>query len=657
MKKIVKLLLLSPIMLTSMMGLTSCSNTTEFTLRILNSEDYIYLGDPQDPEDKDLVERFKDYIRSNYPEYQNVNIVYDTSDTNETIYSEIQTGKSNYDLINVSEYMAQKIVSGGFAIEIDRSKIPNYEAYGSPELKGRIDEIETTQKVYDEATQKYVDKVVKLEDYAVGYMWGTLGILFNPNYSAFADIELDEIVADMSDYDALWNPKYKGTISIKNSMRDTYALGIMHAFKEDFQKYMEYYKAGVDASGNEYTLEDYKADFDAAFNRSDAEAVAQVESALKELKGNIFGLEVDSGKQDIVTQKIGINLAWSGDAAYAIEQAGDVGVELLYSVPDLGGNIWNDVWIMPNCARSDAQYELAHLFLDYLCNPEIAAMNMAYTGYTSFIAGDSIVDLVRDWYDIRTDEVYETIYYCSDEECEWHSSVIPEDGKCPLCGNSISDEPSYYQVYAVSQDDYRAIDYHDFLSEHRDPLMDNYQLRYFKPFINEDEEVEVEEPRNIDELLENSEPVYIIDDEGALTSDIKTYADLTIVDESEDIQEVDLTYFFAGTLEEYEDVDMIFYSDDYLPFVNEDGEANTAVGGMFYVQYPNEETINRCAVMVDYGENNKMVMKMWENFKSDALPIWAIVVLAVFLALVLLLVANIIINKIWTNKVRKKRKA
>ena len=654
MKKISKLLLLSPIVFSSLIGLTSCSKTTEFTLRILNSEDYIYLKDEDDPNDKDLVDQFKDYIKENYPEYKNVSIVYDTSDTNETIYSEIQTGKSNYDLINVSEYMAQKIVSGGYAIEIDRSKIPNYDAYASKEIKSRLDEIETTQKVFDEATQKYVDKVVKLENYAVGYMWGTLGILFNPDYHAFADIDLEEIVTDMSDFDALWNTKYKGTISIKNSMRDTYALGIMHAFKEDFQNYMDYLEAGVDASGQEYTLDDYKADFAATFNRSDEEAISLVEKALKELKGNIFGLEVDSGKQDIVTQKIGVNLAWSGDACYAIEQAEGNGVTLLYSVPELGSNIWSDVWIMPDCARSDAQYELAHLFLDFLSDPEIASKNMAYTGYTSFIGGDSIIDLVRDWYDIRADEIYETIYSCTNEECEWHSAEKPIKGVCPLCHSEL--EENSYQVYAVSSTEFRALDYSDFISTSREELLNNYKLRYFEPFEDDEGEL-VEEPRTLDELLENGDYVYLRDDNDRLTAAIKKYADLTIVDESEDIQTVDLSYFFAGTLEEYEEADMIFYSDDYLPFTYEDGSENKSVGGMFYVQYPNEETINRCAVMVDYGENNKMVMKMWENFKSDNLPTWAVIVFITFIVSLLALIAYFVIDKILVERVRRSRKS
>lgn len=113
MKKVYKTLLLTPMILVCASGLTSCNKSNGLTLRILNSEDYIYLG--EDDGEKDLVDQFIDYIEENYPEYHGVSIVYDTSDTNETIYSEIQTGKSNYDLINVSEYMAQKIISGGFA--------------------------------------------------------------------------------------------------------------------------------------------------------------------------------------------------------------------------------------------------------------------------------------------------------------------------------------------------------------------------------------------------------------------------------------------------------------------------------------------------------------------------------------------------------------
>ena len=113
---------------------------------------------------------------------------------------------------------------------------------------------------------------------------------------------------------------------------------------------------------------------------------------------DIFGLEVDSGKQDIVTGKIGINFAWSGDAVYSMEQAEEEKeLELYYSIPNTGSNIWMDAWCMPKSdQRSQAQRELAELFLDFLSIPEYTAQNMSYTGYTPFTAGNEILDLTRE---------------------------------------------------------------------------------------------------------------------------------------------------------------------------------------------------------------------------------------------------------------------
>ena len=651
MKKISNIFLLTPLMLVAMSSLTSCNANKGLVLRVLNSEDYIYLGESNDPEDKDLIHRFEDYIEANYPEYKGVKVIYDTSDTNETIYSEIQTGKSNYDLINVSEYMAQKIVSGGFATPLDLDRIPNYEKFASKEIKNRLDNIIATPKEYNEETKKYEEVPTPLKDYAVGYMWGTLGILFNPDYFSFDN---DEVVTDMMSFDALWDAKYKGTISIKNSMRDTYALGVMHTYEDEFEALKNQLESGDIAE------EEYKEEFSKIFNRCDEKSVKEVQASLEELKNNIFGLEVDSGKQDIITQKIGVNLAWSGDATYSMEQGADVGVDLYYSVPELGSNIWSDVWIMPNNSRSEAQNELAHLFLDYLCSPEIATLNMAYTGYTSFIGGDDILELARDWYDYRTDEIYQTVEVDGEEES--------------------------YQVYADNSGEVYAIDYPDFLKDEHDLSMDDAELLYFIPYEKEEDGdmVIIEEPLDYDDFLAHSEPVYLLDENEEETEDIKTYGDLTIVDaDDSELEEVDLSYFFNGTFyetpedkygeEEYQEmldngiepvlyhdnIDTIFYSDNYLPYTyedeNGDEQQNICVGHAFFCQYPSQETITRCAVMEDYGVNNNNVMKMWENFKSDPLPLWAVIIFIIFIATVVLFITYIITAKILIKKVRKSR--
>ena len=54
---------------------------------------------------------------------------------------------------------------------------------------------------------------------------------------------------------------------------------------------------------------------------------------MKVLKPNIEGREADFGKETITKSKAYLNMTWSGDAVWAIEEAGKVGVELGYEVP------------------------------------------------------------------------------------------------------------------------------------------------------------------------------------------------------------------------------------------------------------------------------------------------------------------------------------
>ena len=59
----------------------------------------------------------------------------------------------------------------------------------------------------------------KLGDYAAGYMWGTLGIIYDANCS-------ETIREDVKSWDVFWDSNYKNLISIKNSMRDTFVVGL-----------------------------------------------------------------------------------------------------------------------------------------------------------------------------------------------------------------------------------------------------------------------------------------------------------------------------------------------------------------------------------------------------------------------------------------------
>ncbi len=568
------------------------SHAYSHVLSVLNVEDYIYINDPDYGYDEDdLVIQFEDYIKENYPQYSDVKVVYDTTDTPETMYNKLKTGKSQYDIICPSDYMIQKMLSEDMLEKIDREKVPNYVDYASPTISQYIDSIEAAN-----------GEIVG--DYTVGYMWGTLGILFNPTYQLINNrgMEPEDVIDAMQSWSALWNKTFNGVTSIKDSVRDTLCVVTLNHFDEELTALRGQYVEG------EITAEEYKNQLDTYFNifsskKWDDELQTLRNELYQEmltLKSNIFGLEVDNGKLDIVTGKIGVNLAWSGDAVYAMSLAADPDetngnpFDLYYSVPENGSNIWFDGWVMPkNRNRNPDQTELAHLFLDFLSNPEIAAKNMDYTGYTSFIGGNDIRDLVRDWYDIRTDEIYYDVYDENDELLYEGASVYYLD---------------------TNENEYVEVGYNDFLKESHDSSLDEMLL-----FADISEE---EEP--------DYQPVYLLDENDELTDIQKTYGDLTIVNDDSELQEVSLEYFFKDTLEaeegeEIEESDYLFYSDSY--YVGD--EDNISVGGDFFCQYPDEETINRCCIMKDFGDNNAKIIQLWEDFKVGELPNWAIIILSI----------------------------
>ena len=630
--------------------------TKSTILRVLNMEDYIYVQE-SDEDPIDLTSQFEAYI-ANDPElhayYGDVQVIYDTTDTNETLYSEMQTGKALYDLMCPSDYMIQKLIASDMLVPLNKELIPNY--YGADSKASAV-----IKNIFDNLDGHIIkeDKDVKLRDYAVGYMWGTLGILFNPEYDTFVErgYSVDEVIADMTTWDVLWNEKYNNTISVKDSMRDTYAIGVIHTYLEEIQAARQAYED----NRNEETLAAYKAAFDNIFNRSDEQYVREVEEELNKLKENVFGLEVDSGKQDIITGKIGINLAWSGDAVYSMDQGEDglqVGEntkELCYSIPVDGSNLWFDAWVMPKLKegdRSEEQEKLAHEFLNFLCKVDgftigegedaieygaPVAQNMDYIGYTSFMGGDETLDLVRDWYDVRTDEIY--------QEVEVEQYVY-----------------EYYPVYVkLGEDEYsdEPLSYADCMVATHNATLDTKELYYL---VEGDEE-----------KANAYYPVHLLDDEGNETEQVKTYGDLLIVDvlfadpndyevindgvvfnSNAGIQRVDLSHYFEGTLEEYGMEDMYFYTETYY-CIDEDGNASPSVGRQFYCQYPDMETLNRCSVMKDYGKNNEYVMQMWERFKSNSLPTWALILFALEVAAILGLVAYFMIRRIVKKKTRIKR--
>lgn len=604
----------------SLLCLASCSGSSSdgvVNLRILNCEDYIGDG---------VLEAFEAWEREE--QHKNVKVIYDTFDTNETMLSSLKTGKSTYDLICPSDYTIQKMMSSGMLEPFDEDGTPNYDHYVSPYLKKQLQKITADD---GNGTQKAI------AEYSRGYMWGTLGVLYNPSKVA-SDKGLgeDEVKYDMASWGSLWESKYNLEMSVKDSMRDTYSVGIMKTYEEDILKAMEEsgcfdmsslellegkYDEALDASGD--NPDAYAHRLSEIFNRCDKDQVAKVEASLMALKANVFGFEVDSGKDDIVKGLVGMNLAWSGDAVYSMDRGdneGDNGngIAIYYSIPKTGGNIWFDGWVMPK--SSSLHKTEAQEFVDFLSQPDIAALGMDTIGYTSFVAGDTILDLIRQWYDPRSFQMY--VYH--DAESWDESDFVYDESPSPEDEEGYEEHSSYYSYggnsYASGSGlllkDGKGIDeetgddhgsYSMVGSTYEEAVVNGKAMSWegYIDFVNEGEESEEEK---LDWAIR------------------------------------DLTYMFEGTLEEAPSPSgdtpgsnpYLFYSDEIETIPSPYGEGcPVEAGRQFYAQYPDQNIMPKLSVMKDYGYNNKYVLAMWENVKGNNLPIWGVVVFSILLAVVL----------------------
>ena len=367
-KNKVTVLLSSLVAVGALTSLTSCG--TKYDLVIYNWEDYIYEGasDNGTVVDDGIIEKFEKYYQEKTG--TKINVAYETFSVNEDMYTQITSGALKADLVCPSDYMIQKMANEGllekFSYDDKTGKyadsLKNFADYGSPFIKDRFQ----NEKLNDGSS---------FLQYAVPYFWGTMGFTYSPDY-----FEEDEI----NTWEALWSTesKYQKQFSLKDSMRDTYVVAIFHVYKDEI--------AALDINDPEYNTK-----LSAIFNRCDDGTIAKVKAALIEAKKkNVYGFETDDGKEEIVKGTYNANLAWSGDAITAMDNAEEGNKTLNYALPKEGSNVWFDGWCMPKGANK----ALAEEFINFICEPANAVLCMDAVGYTSPIVGDEMWEYVQETY-------------------------------------------------------------------------------------------------------------------------------------------------------------------------------------------------------------------------------------------------------------------
>ena len=387
----IKRMIIPVLALVSAVFLSACGDSASdtVTLRVCNWEEYVDEGDWGEDEaielsdgtvilgENSLVDDFEEWYYETYD--IRVDVEYSTFGTNEELYNQITIGDV-YDLACPSEYMIMKMMREGMLVPYSddfRNKDieENYYAKGvSPYISGVFDKLSIDGE--------------PISRYASGYMWGTLGIVYNP----------EEVTADeAAHWDVLLNKDHYRRITIKDSVRDAYfAAAAINFYDEITDK-------------DFVSSPDYHDRLSATLNRTDEETVNAVEKILVRAKDNVYSFETDSGKADMVTGKVVANEQWSGDAVYTMDQADEDDVELCYSAPQEGTNLWFDGWVLlkKGMEEDERKQHAAQAFVNYLSRPESAIRNMYYIGYTSVISGgdsDLIFDYIDYNYGVDEDE-------------------------------------------------------------------------------------------------------------------------------------------------------------------------------------------------------------------------------------------------------------
>ena len=288
----------------------------------------------------------------------------------ETRYPHIKVNYSTYDS---NEIMYSKLSNGGITVDVIIPSDYMIARLISEDmlLPLDFDNIPNYQYIDESFRNTSYDPENR---YSVPYTWGTVGILYNTKY-------VDE--ADVTGWEVLWNEKYAGKILMFGNSRD--AFGIAQ------------YLLGYDVNTTD------KAELQACADK----LLAQKPVLQQYVMDEIFAT--------MQNEEAWIAPYYAGDCLVMMEENENLS---FYLPEDQGFNLFIDAMCIPSCAK---EKEAAELFINFLCDPEIAGANMDWICYSTPLSA------AKDYMDPET--VSDPVSYPSDEVLANGSSYayLPED--------------------------------------------------------------------------------------------------------------------------------------------------------------------------------------------------------------------------------------
>ncbi|MCJ7855314.1 ABC transporter substrate-binding protein [Lachnospiraceae bacterium NSJ-143] len=241
-------------------------------------------------------------VISDFEEEYGVKVISEYFDSNEMMYTKLQSGDS-YDVIVPSDYMIERLIKEDMLQKLDLSLIPNMEnlADGVKNL------------AFDPENE-----------YSVPYFWGSVGIVYNHN-------NVPEEEVEEKGYSILKDTKYNGRIYMYDSERDSFMVAL---------KSLGY-----------------------SMNTDNEDEINEAYNWLVELNNTMSPVYVtDEVIDNMANGLMDMAVVYSGDAAYVLSENEDMS----YSMPEEGTNIWVDSMVIPeNAANPKLAHEFINYILSY----------------------------------------------------------------------------------------------------------------------------------------------------------------------------------------------------------------------------------------------------------------------------------------------------
>ncbi|NWL76394.1 spermidine/putrescine ABC transporter substrate-binding protein PotF [Pseudomonas taiwanensis] len=272
------------------------------------------------------VYNWSDYIApttvEKFTKETGIKVVYDVFDSNETLEAKLLAGKSGYDIVVPSNNFLAKQIKAKVYQPLDKSKLPNWKNLDTNLLK--------TVEVSDPGNQ-----------YAFPYMWGSIGIGYNPD-------KVKAVLGDnapVDSWDLLFKPenieKLKSCgVSFLDSPTEILPIAL---------KYL----------GHDPLSQDPKQ-------------LKEAEALFLKIRPHITYFHSSKYISDLANGNLCVAVGYSGDVYQAKSRAEEAkgGVKVAYNIPKEGAGTFFDMVAIPADA---ANTEAAYAFMNFLMKPEIMA--------------------------------------------------------------------------------------------------------------------------------------------------------------------------------------------------------------------------------------------------------------------------------------------